>query len=217
MDAHLSGKLTIRVVSDVICPWCFIGKRRLEKALLQLEADVTTEVRWSPFELNPDMPLGGIDRKAYRSAKFGSWRKSLELDAQVAVVGATEGIEFAFERIQRTPHTFSAHRLIWFAGKQADQNTVVEELFRRYFVDGDDVGAPEVLAAIAERCGISPATAREFLESNEGSAEVARDSEAARRLGISGVPTFIVNEIDAVTGAQTPEALVSAFRRRLGG
>lgn len=217
MDARRSERLTIRVVSDVICPWCFIGKQRLEKALLHLDAHVSAEVRWWPFELNPDMPLEGIARQAYRSAKFGTWVRSLELDAQVAAVGASEGIEFAFEKIQRTPNTFAAHRLIWFAGKQGKQSAVVEELFRRYFTDGDDVGAAEVLAAIAERCGIPATTARDFLQSDDGAEEVARESESARRRGISGVPTFVVNDTHAVTGAQTSEALVSVFRRALGG
>jgi predicted DsbA family dithiol-disulfide isomerase len=209
--------LRITIVSDVICPWCYIGKRRLEAALRRLPSGSAPHIMWSAFELNPDMPAEGMERKAYRSAKFGSPEQSEAMDAQVASVGRGEGIAFDFARIERTPNTFTAHRLIWLAQKFGKQNEVVEELFRRYFIDGQDIGDDEVLIAAASECGIPSTTAREFLRSNDGSAEVARETVVARRRGISGVPTFIVNDSLAVSGAQTPDALLAAFHRAGAG
>jgi predicted DsbA family dithiol-disulfide isomerase len=203
----------IRIVSDVICPWCYIGKRRLEEALRRLPGDSAPEIVWSAFELNPEMPAEGIERKVYRSAKFGSLEKSEALDAEVAGVGRNEGIIFNFTRIARTPNTIAAHRLIWFAKQFEKQSDMVEELFRRYFVEGQDIGDPEVLIAAASEHGIPNGIARAFLTSDRGLAEVAGESEAARARGISGVPTFILNDCLAVSGAQTPDFLLSAFRR----
>ncbi|CAN5554391.1 DsbA family protein [soil metagenome] len=205
--------LTIRIVSDVICPWCFVGKRRLEKALLTLSGNVEPSIAWSPFELNPEMPEAGMSRRTYRSAKFGTWEKSQEMDAQLAAVGASVGIQFNFRKIQRTPNTFAAHRLIWFAGKQGKQDEIVERLFQRYFIDGEDIGERETLVAIADACGIAEAATRIFLESGDASAEVKRQSSLTRESGISGVPTFILNDIHAVSGAQHEDVLASALRR----
>ena len=173
--------LTIRIVSDVICPWCFVGKRRLEQALLTLSSDVEPEIVWSPFELNPDMPVEGMSRREYRTAKFGSWERSQEMDAQLAAVGASLGIQFNFPKIQRTPNTFAAHRLIWFAGKHGKQDEIVEQLFRSYFIEGADIGECETLVAIAVACCIPEGATREFLESDDASAEVKRESSLARQ------------------------------------
>src|SRR4029077_7022477 len=120
--------LLVDVISDVICPWCFIGKRRLEKAVAAVDGPVG--VRWLPFQLNPAMPKEGVSRREYRTRKFGSWERSLELDARVIAVGKSEGISFAFDRIDRTPNTFDAHRLIWLAERHGVQDAVVEALFR---------------------------------------------------------------------------------------
>src|SRR5271168_3524851 len=121
---------TIDVVSDVICPWCYIGKRRLEKAIAILDRQHEVRVRWLPFQLNPTMPKDGISRRDYRIKKFGIWERSLELDAKVVAVGKEDGIHFAFDRIERTPNTVNAHRLIWIADKQGVQDAVVESLFQ---------------------------------------------------------------------------------------
>lgn len=129
--------LAVDVISDVVCPWCYVGKRRLEKAIAALDRQV--KVRWLPFQLNPTMPKEGISRREYRTRKFGSWERSLELDAQVAAAGKAEGIHFAFERIERTPNTLDAHRLIWLADQQGVQDAVVEALFRAYFTEGRDI------------------------------------------------------------------------------
>jgi predicted DsbA family dithiol-disulfide isomerase len=124
--------LHIDVISDVICPWCYIGKRRLEKAIVALEGQSEVRVRWLPFQLNPMMPKEGISRKEYRTKKFGSWERSQELDAKLVAVGKTEGINFAFDRIERTPNTVDAHRLIWLADQQGVQDALVEAIFRAY-------------------------------------------------------------------------------------
>ena len=129
----------IEVVSDVVCPWCFIGKRRLEKALAIL-GKPQTEVRWKPFQLNPSAPKEGMDRQEYRARKFGGAAKSKELEDRVAASGAEDGIHFRFDEIERTPNTFDAHRLIWQAGQQGDQNALVENLFQAYFLNGQDIG-----------------------------------------------------------------------------
>src|SRR3954454_24461165 len=127
--------LSVDVISDVICPWCFIGKRRLEKAIGAVEGQHEVRVRCLPFQLNPTMPKEGISRREYRIKKFGSWERSLELDAKVGAVGKSEGIQFAFDRIERTPNTLDAHQFIWLADKEGVQDAAVEALFRAYFAE----------------------------------------------------------------------------------
>jgi predicted DsbA family dithiol-disulfide isomerase len=205
----------VDVVSDVICPWCFIGKRRLEKALRTLPGDVETQVVWHPFELNPEMPRAGIDRRAYRQAKFGSAEASQALDARLTAAGATEGIVFAFDRILRTPNTFDAHRLIWLAQRESLLDPIVEALFRGYFLEGADIGARATLVDIAVASGLNRDRVDGFLESDEGGAAVRQAEAEARRLGIHGVPHFIINGKYAISGAQSAEILAAAFDRVL--
>src|SRR3954447_23685158 len=144
--------LAVDVISDVICPWCYIGKRRLEKAVAALAGPV--KVRWLPFQLNPTMPKEGVSRREYRTRKFGSWERSQELDARVVAVGKEEGIHFAFDRIERTPNTLEAHRLIWLAGKESVQDAVVEALFRAYFTEGRDIGNQQTLLDVVAEAGL---------------------------------------------------------------
>lgn len=207
--------LTIEVISDGICPWCFVGKRRIEKALKAVEGQYETHVTWRPFQLNPNMPKEGMDRRTYRTAKFDSWEKSLALDAQVAAVGATEGIPFAFDRIQRTPNTFDAHRLIWLANREAIQDAIAEALFRSYFTEGQDISDRRVLIDIASTTGLSSAQVEHFLESNDGVAEVQQEEAEVRQLGISGVPFFVINKQYGISGAQSVNTLVDAFDKAL--
>jgi predicted DsbA family dithiol-disulfide isomerase len=206
--------LTIEVVSDVVCPWCYIGKRRLEKALEATQGELEVEVRWLPFQLNPDMPAGGMARADYRKAKFGSIERGRELDARVAGEGRGEGISFAFERMQRTPNTVAAHRLIELAQRQvqgADQgagrgSAVVDALFKAYFEEAEDIGERGVLDRIAGAAGVGgwPQAADEK--------QVAALEASLRGLGISAVPTFIFDRKFGVSGAHPPEALISAMR-----
>jgi len=201
-------KLGIDIISDVICPWCFIGKRRFEKALSLLPAEADIVVNWRPFELNPDMPLEGIDRKLYRTRKFGSWERSQALDAQLVEAGAGEGIRFAFDRMERTPNTFEAHRLIWLAGEQGVQEAVVESLFRAYFEKALDVGNREVLGSVAGSAGMDT---RDFLKSERGRQEVLAEESWARRQGVQGVPFFLINHSAVISGAQSPEQIAATL------
>ena len=202
----MAKALTIEIASDVICPWCYIGKRRLEKALALVTDEIAPQIRWLPFQLNPDMPAQGMPRAEYRKAKFGSVERGRELDARVAAEGRREGIEFAFERMQRTPNTVAAHRLIQLAQEQGSAAAVVDALFRAYFEEAQDIGDAAVLAEIARRCGVAkwPESADEK--------EVAALEEEMRGLGISAVPTFIFDRKAGVSGAHPPESLAAAMR-----
>jgi len=202
----MSAPLTIEVVSDVICPWCYIGKRRLGKAIAALKGEVSAEIRWLPFQLNPGMPPEGMPRAAYRAAKFGSVERSRELDARVAREGESEGIAFSFDAIKRTPNTVAAHVLVGLAQEQSRGDAVVDALFRAYFEDAQDIGDTETLAAIAHRCGVSGWPRR------EGATEVIALDQQMRELGISGVPTFIFARKLAVSGAHPPDTLMEAIR-----
>jgi predicted DsbA family dithiol-disulfide isomerase len=194
--------LKVEVASDVVCPWCYIGKRRLEKALGLVRSEIDPEIRWLPFQLNPDMPKEGMPRAEYRKAKFGSLERSRALDARVIAEGKSEGIDFAFERIERTPNTLAAHRLIALA---ENQNAVVDALFKAYFEEAKDIGDPEVLADIAAKCGVRgwPGQA----------GDVSALEEGVRELGISAVPTFIFDRKLGVSGAYPPESLAAAMRQ----
>jgi predicted DsbA family dithiol-disulfide isomerase len=203
--------LTIGIYSDVICPWCFIGKRRLEKALKLLGGRFETRVTWFPFQLNPGMPEEGMERAAYRIAKFGSLERSGELDAHVAAAGDEEDIPFVFEGILRTPNTLDAHRLIWLAGKKGHQDAVVEALFSGYFLKGKDIGDRSVLREIAASAGLMVADEEELFAGENGLAAVKEEEEKGRNLGIDSVPTFVINDKYLISGARYPETLVSAF------
>ena len=206
----MGKQLKIEVVSDVICPWCYIGKRRLDKALAVLDGELSAEIRWLPFQLNPGMPRGGMPRAEYRKAKFGSIERARQLDARVAAEGKGEGITFAFDRIERTPNTVAAHALVGLAQEQGRGAAVVDGLFRAYFEEASDVGDATVLGAIAERCGVSG------WPRQESEKQVAALEESLRGLGISAVPTFIFGRKLGVSGAQPPDALVAAMREAVG-
>jgi predicted DsbA family dithiol-disulfide isomerase len=202
----MAGRLRIEVASDVVCPWCFIGKRRLEKALALLEGEVEAEIAWLPFQLNPDMPAEGMARADYRRAKFGSPERARALDARVAAEGAGEGIAFAFERIARTPNTAAAHCLIDVAQAQGCASPVVEALFRAYFEEARDIGDAAVLAEIARRCGV-----RRWPEAADP-VRVAEQEELVRGFGISAVPTFLFDRRSGLSGAVPPGELATAIR-----
>ncbi|HYD57440.1 MAG TPA: DsbA family oxidoreductase [Burkholderiales bacterium] len=198
--------MKVEIVSDVICPWCYIGKRRFEKALALVQGELEVEVAWRPFQLNPDMPRQGMPRAEYRKAKFGSVERGRQLDARVAAEGQGEGIAFAFDRMERTPNTLAAHQLIDLAQKQGRAAAVVDALFRAYFEEARDIGDEAVLRDIAARHGVAdwPSAANEK--------EVAEAEESFRALGISAVPTFVLGRRLGVSGAHPAEALASALR-----
>lgn len=207
----------VEVFSDVICPWCFVGKRRLGRALEILGERHEVRVGWRPFQLNPEMPREGMDRRAYRTAKFGSWERSRALDAQVAAVGRGEGIAFDFDRIGRTPNTFDAHRLVWLAGREGPQtqDAVVEGLFRGYFVAGKDAGDREALVEVARAAGMDAVSVEGSLEGEDGVSAVLEEEDRARRMGVNSVPQFVIDGTYGVTGAQEPETLVLAVEKIL--
>jgi predicted DsbA family dithiol-disulfide isomerase len=209
-DARPVHDLTI--VSDVICPWCFVAKKNLEKALELTGNDLAIKITWRPFELNPGMPKEGLNRREYRSKKFGSWEQSQHLDAQVASAGKLAGITFHHDLIERTPNTFNAHRLIWLAGEEGVQNAVVEALFRAYFVEGRDVGDTKVLAEIAKQAALSDTVVAAFLKGTVGTDEVRLEAETAKMGGISGVPTFILDGEELFSGAMKPEHMAARLR-----
>jgi predicted DsbA family dithiol-disulfide isomerase len=213
----ISNVVEIEVVSDVICPWCYIAKRNLDKAVTELRATVNVDVKWLPFELNAGMPKGGLDRKKYRSAKFGTWEHSQRLDEHVAQAGKGVGLKFNHDRMEMTPNTFDAHRLIWLAEKHGVQDAVIEALFAGYFTDGRDVGDREVLIQIGAEAGLDPELTRSFLSGDEGSEEVRLLAATAYASGFSGVPTILVNGKPVFSGARTTEIMVAAIRQQLDG
>jgi predicted DsbA family dithiol-disulfide isomerase len=206
--------LTTEIYSDVVCPWCYVGKRRLERALSQVGGDITTT--WRPFQLNPTMPKDGMDRTAYLEAKFGSLDAFRQLEEHVLAAGTSERISFAFGKIARTPNTLLAHRLIWFAEREGHQDAVVDALFRGYFEDGADIGSISALVDLAGRAGLDRESVERMLRSDEGIAEVKAEEAAGHKLGIRGAPYFVIDGTYAISGAQPVDIFVSALKRVAG-
>ena len=206
--------VTIEIYADPICPWCFIGKKRLEAALA-LRPDVKTEIRWRTFQLNPDMPNDGMERQSYLSAKFGGAGRANEIYSHIRKVGEQVGIPFAFDRIHRTPNTMKAHRLIRYAQTQEDASgptgmtdRLVESLYTSYFLNGADIGSDDILLDLAEDVGLDRTAVQTYLDGRMNEAELQSEDMLARRLGIGGVPCFIVDGRYALSGAQEPEAFL---------
>lgn len=206
-------QVTVEVISDVICPWCFIGKRRLEKAMALLAEGANVAVHWLPYQLNPVMPPEGISRREYRIKKFGSWERSQELDANVVAHGKVDGIDFRFDLIDRTPNTVDSHRLVWLAGKHGCQNEVVEALFSAYFTNGRDLSDRPTLMDVAVQAGLPRQLAEDLLDGQDGLNEIDEAKRLAQEVGVDGVPFFIVNRRVALAGAQPPESFLEAFRQ----
>lgn len=207
---HRGRSVRIDIYSDVICPWCYIGKRRLERALAERPLG-DLSLRWRAFQLNPDMPAQGMDRQLYLQLKFGSAASAERIYREIRAVGAEEDLAFAFDAIRRTPNTVECHRLIRFAGSRGRQDAVVEGLFRAYFLAGEDIGASEVLLRVADEAGLAGTETRVFLESDREQQAVLAEDRAARRAGLQGVPTFIVNGKFVLSGAHQPEVLHQMF------
>ena len=208
--------LAVDVISDVICPWCYIGKKRLERSIAHFDFKPEVRVRWLPYQLNPTMPKEGVSRKEYRLRKFGSWERSQELDAKVVSVGETEGIHFAFDQIERTPNTMVAHRLIWLADQQGCQDAIVESLFRAYFTEGRDLSNRQTLIDVVAEAGLERQLTEPMLNSNEGMDAIKEAEALSRRHRVDGVPFFIINNEVTLTGAQQSDAFLDAFREAIG-
>lgn len=202
----------IDIVSDVICPWCYIGKRQLERALPVLaEQGLEFEIAWHAFQLNPDMPAEGYDRREYRIAKFGSWEKSQAMDARITETAAGLGLEFHMDRLTRTPNTLHAHRAIWLAGQHGVQDAVVEALFRLYFCEGGDLGDTALLTETAAAAGLERVALEEMYAGESGRDIVLHADMSARRGGISGVPSFLMQNHVLFSGAVPAEQMAEAF------
>ena len=202
--------MRIDIVSDVICPWCFIGKRRLEKALA-FRPELAVEVTWRPFQLNPDMPAGGMERQAYLTQKFGSAAQADRLYRNVAAAGANVDIPFDFARIRRTPNTRKAHALIRHALTEGAGDALVERLFRAYFLEGRNIGDRATLIELADDARLERNAVATALDDPALEQRVVAEDRGARRLGINAVPCFIFDGQYAVSGAQEPEFFLPIF------
>ncbi len=211
----------IDVVSDVICPWCFLGKRRLDRALAAFTAQDWTglqvDVRFRAYLLDLSIPPEGMDRSAYLAEKFSDPERAQGHGESLKAIGAQDGIPFAFERITRTPNSMDAHRLITWAYSAGVQNQVVELIFQRYFLQGQDVGDRSVLLGIANDVGMDISLVMELLDSGRDRDLVMEEVRSAYRLGISGVPTFIFNRRHGVVGAQDPQVLADIIAKLARG
>ncbi|TCS60236.1 DsbA family oxidoreductase [Primorskyibacter sedentarius] len=192
------------IMSDPICPWCYIGKTYLDRAL-EAHPNHPFEIEWHPFQLNPDMPAGGMDRRAYLEGKFGGKKGAVKSYMPVVEHAKTAGLEMNLDGIKRTPNTLDAHRLILWGAIEGRQTAIVSSLFRAYFNECRDIGDREVLADIADSCGMDAAIILRLLDSDADIEEIRNRDTAAREMGVTSVPTFIVDRKHAVPGAQPPE------------
>ncbi len=209
----MSGQapIVIDVISDVMCPWCFIGKRRLEKALMMLP-DSAVKVQWHPYQLDASLPVEGKDRKTYLEEKFGGAERAKQAYAHVRNAGSEEDIDFQFEAITKSPNTINSHRLIRWARADGMQDAMVEELFKLYFTEGADLTDKKVLITAAERAGLNGALVSELLDTDQDIKEVEADVFRAHEIGVTGVPFFVIDGRFAVAGAENPETLAAAIR-----
>lgn len=205
--------MQLDVVSDTICPWCYIGKKRLDQALVMHGGDGIT-LAWRPFQLDASIPEGGVDRKAYMEKKFGAER-ARTVGNTIRELGEAAGITFRFDRIERSPNTLDSHRLVRWAGTAGCQNEMVDILFRRYFEDGEDVGSHDVLLDAANEAGMDVDIVRDLLLKDADKELIRREDAMARQMGIQGVPSFVINSQWVMVGAQEPETLVRMFDKLL--
>ena len=207
-----SSPEVIDVISDVVCPWCYIGKRHLEASLDKIAPESHPLIRWHPFQLNPDLPAQGIDRRSYLETKFGGADRAAQIYERVRAAGRAAGLELDFDRIERQPNTIDAHRLIaWAQAEGQDADALVEALFRAYFIEGRFIGDRSVLAELAQTCGYDADHAKAMLDSDFGLADIEEMGQRTRQMGITGVPFFVFNERVGVSGAQGALTLADAL------
>ncbi len=214
MYTEASVGTRIDIVSDAICPWCYVGKRQLERALATLAQEgLHFSVHWNPFQLNPDMPKEGRDRASYRAWKFGSVERMREADARVAQAASNVGLPFRQDLMLRTPNTIDAHRLIWFAGQQGVQDPTMEAVFKAYFIEGRDIGDAVVLADCAAQAGLDRQVVADFLAGDVAETEMRAADQAAREAGVNGVPSFFLDGYGLFSGAMPAETMADALRK----
>jgi len=202
--------MLIEVFADFSCPWCFIGRRRLARAQ-GMRPQLTFEIVWQPFQLNPDAPTAGISRRRRQDGLFQDADRMAAMERALEESGGKEGIRFAFSRINRIPNTASAHRLMRFAARSRHDEALAEQLFSAFFECGEDIGAIDTLLRCAEAVGLDPAAARQFLSSGDEAESVASIDQLARQGGIAGVPYFVIDRRYALAGAQEPAVFLPLF------
>lgn len=209
-----SEPIQIDIISDVMCPWCLVGKRRFEKALA-MRPDIAVDVRWRPYQLDPTIPAAGIDRQEYLSNKFGGPDRAREIYRSIEQAGEDEGIPFAFDKITKSPNTINAHRVIRWASSEGCQDAVVERLFEMFFIEGRDIGDSSVLREAAVEAGMDEELVTRLLATEEDRDLVEKEIALAREMGVNGVPCFIVANKYVVMGAEQPETIAGALDRAL--
>jgi len=203
--------LTIAITSDFICPWCLVAETRLNQAIEQLNSSVEIQKIWYPFELNPNMPEMGMDRKTYRSNKFGSWEYSQQLDAGTVQATQADGIPFRYDLMTITPNTLKAHRLMWLAGQQDKATVMAERILKAYFTEGKNIVEIEVLANLAAEVGMDAAVVKAFLFFDAGMQEVRELEDQAIAQGVHGVPHIRIGQ-EVVSGAQPVDVFLAALQ-----
>jgi predicted DsbA family dithiol-disulfide isomerase len=200
------ARLQIEVVYDLVCPWCYLGTRRLRRAL-RARPDVLADILWRPFLLNPDIPPSGLPRQEFLTRKFGGEERARRLHATIAELGRAEGVPFRFDRILRMPSSLDAHRLVRFAAREGLADPTVDALFHGYFAEGADLGHVDTLVRLAQHVGLDRLAVHRFLDSGAETDAVHAENLRAHRLGINGVPCFVIGGRHAIAGAQEPEVL----------
>ena len=208
-------KLRIDIVSDVVCPWCVIGFINLRKAITQLSPKVEFEINWKPYELHPEIPENGYDKKLYMQQRFGDLSGKASPYKQIEKIGKSLGFDFNFSKSERIPNTFNAHRLLWKAREYGIQTELSEALFKCYFTEGKDIGSKEVLLEVATKVGMDLETMQLFLDSKEGGQETADEEMSFIEKSIGAVPTYFINEKYIIQGGQEPETFVSFLNKIL--
>ena len=204
--------LAIEITSDFICHWCLVAEKRLNKAIAQLNSSVNIQRIWYHFELNPEMPEMGMERKIYRSQKFGSWEYSQQLDAKTILATQEDDINFRYDLMEFTPNTHKAHRLVWFASQQGKATEMAERIFTAYFTEGQNISSTETLANLAVDIGINKDVVIEFIQSNAGTPQVRELEHKAVSRGIRGVPSIRIGD-EILSGAQPVEVYLTTSQK----
>lgn len=213
MLQQINNVIKVDIVSDVVCPWCYIGKKRFEKATDALGNEYQFEVNWHPYQLNPDMPREGRSQREYFSEKFGSWDRFMGMLQHVKSAAEGEGLQFAIEKHERSPNTLDAHRVVKLGQDLGLQDQILNEFFKAYFEEAIDLTQKENLIAVAVRAGISRSDVTKLLETEEGLSEVIDSENHYKKLGVTGVPFFIVNDKYAFSGAQPTDSMIQIFKQ----
>jgi predicted DsbA family dithiol-disulfide isomerase len=204
--------IAIDIVSDLVCPWCYIGKRHLETALAAMGKDAPpVAIRWHPFQLNPDLPRAGMARKTYVETKFGGPERAAQVYDRVKDAGDAAGLALRFDKIEHQPNTLAGHALVALAQDSGLGDAVVEALFKAFFIDGRNIGEREVLLDVGQRCGLAAGTLNALLDDESTLANIAAQDQAVRAQGISGVPFFVLGKKFSLSGAQPPATIQQAI------